>query len=89
MLLRPADACVPQRVYDGVVHYGVRLAPLALHCLERLQRSSTTCQLRAMRGAVMPSRRVCLSGVFPGSHDALMKGLANRRPAWLLKEVLR
>ena len=43
MLLRPDDAGVPQRVYDGVVHYGVRLAPLALHCLERLQRSSTAC----------------------------------------------
>ena len=66
MLLRPDDACVPQRVYDGVVHYGVRLAPLALHCLERLQRSSTTCLLRVMRGPMMPSKRVWPSGAFPG-----------------------
>lgn len=37
VLLRPDDARVPQRVYDCVVHYAVRLAPLALHRLERLQ----------------------------------------------------
>ena len=37
MLLGPHDAGVPQSVDDGVVHDGVRLAPLALHRLERLQ----------------------------------------------------
>ena len=34
----------------------------------------------------MLSKSVWLSGAFPGSHDALMKRLANRRPAWVLKE---
>lgn len=36
VLLRPHNAGVPQRVYDGVVHNGVRLASLALHRLECL-----------------------------------------------------
>lgn len=42
MLLRPDDASVPERVYDGVVHNRVWLAALALHCLERLHCESTT-----------------------------------------------
>lgn len=38
LALRPGAARVPQRVYDGVEHYAVRLAPLRLHRLERLRR---------------------------------------------------
>ena len=42
LALRPRAAGVPQRVYDSVEHYAVRLAPLCLHRLERLRRAIVT-----------------------------------------------
>lgn len=56
VLLRPDNAGVPQRVDDGVVHDGVRLAPLALHRLERLQRMHPT-QCIATQGNPLETQR--------------------------------
>ena len=59
MLLRPNNAGVPQCVYDGIVHDGVWLAPLALHCLERLHQAHPLSHIAAITIKRPTHMRLC------------------------------